>query len=190
MKKILFIAISAIVTLCAHAQKAQEPEFEFEPYVLNLADSTLQTMLPVENAYGKAKASASLYLVGVGKVKTYWYVDGNQSSLQLDTNAKIVINTGGKSPMQTISINRMEQLGKKRRYLYGEAGSFTGATTGQDNSASFRYKKYGKESVMIPFSDLAPGEYVLSITNTMTNNKIRSYSASNRCPKEQKPLTT
>lgn len=171
MKKILFMLFVSLFSVSISAQSLQEPEFEFEPYLLNVADSTLGKMLPVENAYAKAKAGASMYLVGMGKIKTYWYVDGKESSMVIPAGSRIVINTGGKSPMQTLTINKMEQMGKKRRYQCGEAGTFTGATSGKETSENFKYKKYGKESVMIPLDGLEPGQYALSITNMMTNNK-------------------
>lgn len=170
--KSLFISLTALLFACsAYAQHAEEPEFEFEPYVANLADSTLGKMLPLENTYSKAKAGASVYLVGVGKVKSYWYVDGAESSLALQKNTSVIINTGGVSPMQSLTIHKMEKMGKKRRYQSGEVGTFTGATAGKDQSEAFKYKKYGKSSVLIPLNTLEPGEYCLSITNMMTNSK-------------------
>lgn len=156
----------------AGAQKAQEPDFEFEPFLFNVQDSTLGEALPCENAYVKAKAAASMYIVGVGKVKSYSYVDGIASPMKLDHNAILVINTGGKSPMQTLSINKFELLKKKRRFQTGSIGTFTGADANNDEaSQSFRYKKYGKDSVIIPLNNLDEGEYCLSITNSNTNSK-------------------
>lgn len=148
-----------------------EPEFEFEPHVYTVSDSTMGDILPCENAYSKAKASASMFIVGIGKAKVYYYLDGVESKLRLSKDKWIIVNTGGKSPLQCISINKMEQMKKKRRFQYGEAGSFTGATSGQDNSLSFKYKKLGSGSVIIPLSDLEVGEYCLSSTNQQSNSK-------------------
>lgn len=173
MKKILTFAVtflSIVMSVCA--QSAQEPDFEFEPFVANLQDSTLGEPLPCENAYIKAKAGASMFIVGVGKVKSYYYVNGVSSSIALDRKQSLVINLGGQSPLQTISINKFEVLKKKRRFQNGEIGSFTGASVNNDEAAqTFRYKKYGKNSVLIPLSNLEPGEYCMSITNAMTNSK-------------------
>lgn len=171
MKKLLFTALMCAVSLIGLAQT--EPEFEYEPFVFNRADSAMNTALPCENAYEKAKAGASLYITGIGKVKTYYYVDGIESSLKLDkSTSDIVVNTGGKSPMQTISIVRMELLKSKRRWKSGEAGSFTGATAGTESGAvDFKYKKFGSSSVIISTKNFEPGEYCLSIINQMTNSK-------------------
>ncbi|MBO5707529.1 MAG: hypothetical protein J6S05_11170 [Bacteroidaceae bacterium] len=173
MKKILMFAVAILsISMSVCAQSVQEPDFEFEPFVANLQDSTLGDPLPCENAYIKAKAGASMYLVGIGKVKSYYYVDGVSSSLVLDKKSCLVINLGGQSPLQTISINKFEILKKKRRFQNGEVGSFTGASVNNDEAAqSFRYKKYGNSSVLIPLSNLESGEYCLSITNSMTNSK-------------------
>lgn len=164
----MFLFIAGV----AGAQKAEEPDFEFEPFVFNTQDSTLGQALPCENAYVKAKAGASMYIVGVGKVKSYTYVDGINSPLALDSKQLLVINTGGKSPMQTLSINKFEILKKKRRFQTGSIGTFTGADANNDEaSQTFRYKKYGKGSVIIPLSTFDEGEYCLSITNSNTNSK-------------------
>lgn len=154
------------------AQNAQEPEFVFEPFVLNVQDSTLGSPLPCENAYVKAKAAASMYIVGIGKVKSYSYVEGVSSSLVLSNKDVLVINTGGQSPMQTLSLNKFEILKKKRRFQTGSAGTFTGADANNyEASQDFRYKKYGKSSVVVSLSNLDEGEYCMSITNSNTNSK-------------------
>lgn len=149
-----------------------EPEFEFEPFVFNNADSIIGNALPCENAYVKSKAGASMYIVGIGKVKTYYYIDGIASSLKLNkSTSDIVVNTGGASPIQTISIVKLELLKSKRRWKSGEIGAFTGASSNEESSVNLKYKKYGKSSVIISTKSFEPGEYVLNITNQMTNSK-------------------
>lgn len=170
MKKLFIICITAFMALYAHAQN--EPEFEFEPHVYSVKDSTMGEMLPCENAYSKAKASASMYLVGIGKAKVYYYLNGSESKLSLTKDKWIIVNTGGKSPLQCISINKMEQLSQKRRFQCGETGTFTGATSGDDHSITFKYKKLGSGSVIIPIADFEPGQYCLSFTNMQSNSKI------------------
>lgn len=169
MKKIFVICVAACCAMFANAQN--EPEFEFEPHVYSVTDSLMGEMLPCENAYSKAKASASMYIVGIGKAKVYYYLNGVESKLKLTQDQWIIVNTGGKSPLQCISINKMEKLSKKRRFQCGEAGSFTGATSGDDNSLSFKYKKLGSGSVIIPLSGFEFGEYCLSFTNQQSNSK-------------------
>ena len=178
MKKILFAAmmlLAGVINISAQdaqaTQTIEEPEFEFEPYTVNAEHTGLDQALPCENAYGKAKAGASVYMFGIGKVKSYYYVDGTASKLALTTNDCIVINTGGKSPLQTLTINKFDIMSTKRRFQNGEAGTFTGAQTGSEGGETFKYKKFGKASVLIPLSTLTPGQYCLTITNSMTNSK-------------------
>lgn len=170
MKKIFLSLVLSAFAVAGFAQT--EPEFEMEPFVFNSTDSTFVTPLPCENAYVKSKAGASLYLTGIGKVKSYFYIKGVASTLEIDkVKDNIIINTGGKSPLQTISIIKLEVLQSKRRWKTGEAGTFTGASANEDNSAAIRYKKYGHDSVIISTNSLEPGEYCLAITNMMTNSK-------------------
>ena len=155
MRTLFCTLIMSLVSVFAFAQT--EPDFEMEPYVFNTADSTFATPLPCESAYVKAKAGASLFLTGIGEI------DKNTSN--------IIINTGGTSPQQTLSIIKLETLDTKRRWKTGEAGSFTGASSNEDNSVVLKYKKYGENSVIVSTSALEPGEYCLAITNMMTNSK-------------------
>lgn len=170
MKKTIFTIIMSLVSMASFAQA--EPEFEMEPYVFNSADSTFETPLPCESAFIKAKAGASMYLTGFGKVKAYYYIKGVRSSLVIDKNvSNIIINTGGNSPQQTLSIIKLECLSSKRRWKTSEVGTFTGASTNEDNAVVMHYKKYGENSVVINTVKLDPGEYCIAITNMMTNTK-------------------
>lgn len=170
MKKTLLTLFLSMLSIIGFAQT--EPEFEMEPFVFNIADSTFNTPLPCENAYIKAKAGASLYLTGIGKVKTYYYLKGIASSLEIDNKvSNIVINTGGKSPLQSLSIIKLEVMNSKRRWKTGEEGSFTGASANEENQVALKYKKFRDNSVILSTAGLESGEYVLVITNMMTNSK-------------------
>jgi len=149
-----------------------EPDFELEPFVFNSADSTFAIPLPCESAYVKAKTGASVFIAGIGKVKTYYYIKGQKSSLEIDRNvSSIIINIGNNSPRQTLSIIKLEALDSKRRWKTGEAGSFTGSSSNEENAVALKYKKYGENSVILSTAALEPGEYCLAITNMMTNTK-------------------
>lgn len=103
MKTIICTLCLCAFSLIGMAQT--EPDFEMEPYVFCTADSTFETPLPCESAFIKAKAAASLYLTGIGKVKAYYYIKGVSSSLEIEKKkSDIIINTGGTSPQQTLSI--------------------------------------------------------------------------------------
>lgn len=168
MKHFITILLLSLFTSCCYAQT--EPEFEMEPFILN-ADSTIGTALPCESAYKKAKAAASMYLVGIGKVKAYFYINGTSSPLKIKKTDQIIINTDETSPQQCLSIIKLEQMKSKRRWKTGEAGAFTGATANEDAAVVLKYKKYGENSVVLSLAGYEPGEYCLAITNMMTNTK-------------------
>jgi hypothetical protein len=170
VKKLLFIVVMCMVSLVSFGQS--EPEFELEPYVFNTTDSTFTNPLPCENTYLKSKAAASMFLVGVGKIKSYYYIKGEKSSLVIDNkNCNIIINTGGNSPQQILSLIKLERLETKRRWKTGEMGAFTGSSFNEDNSIPLKYKKYGENSVIIDISQLEHGDYCIAISSMMTNIK-------------------
>jgi hypothetical protein len=171
MKAFLSVLLMSMITVLCSAQ-VKEPEFEMEPYFFERADSTFETPLPCESAYVKAKAGASLYLTGMGSVKTYYYIKGTGSSKGLNVSSTdILINTGGMSPQQTLSLIKLDVLDSKRRWKTGSSGTFSGTSMNEDNSVTIKYKKYGENSVIISTAGLEPGEYCLAITNMMTNTK-------------------
>lgn len=105
-------------------------------------------------------------------MKAYYYIKGVSSSLEIEKKkSDIIINTGGTSPQQTLSIIKLETLQSKRRWKTSETETFTGASSNEDNSIVLKYKKYGDNSVIISTANLEPGEYCLAITNMMTNSK-------------------
>lgn len=184
MKKIFLSMVINVISVMCFGQK--EPEFAWEPFIFNKADSSFITSMPCESVYAKAKASASMYLTGLGKIKTYYYINGVNSALNITNDVDIIINTGGVSPQQSISIIKLETLQSKRRWKSGEAGAFTGATSNEDASITLKYKKYGNLSVLISTSSLENGEYCLAITNMMTNSKsakVYTFSISNNINK-------
>ena len=79
MKKILCaLALSLCSSTYVNAQvTAAEPEFSEETLLLT-SDST-GVILKRENGYVKAKAGASLYLTGIGKIKSRLTIDGVKS---------------------------------------------------------------------------------------------------------------
>ena len=166
MRKIYLIIVMCFISVLCYGQI--EPEYEMEPYVFNTTDSSISVPLPCESAFFKAKAGASMYLTGIGKVKSYFYIKGVASSLVLDRNSEIIINTGGVSPQQSLSLIKLEILETKRRWKTGEIGSFTGASLNEDNSIAIKYKRYGDDSVIIATKNLQPGEYCLAISNRMS----------------------
>ena len=161
--------------------KAQEvePDYEMEPYLFSVESSTIGDVLPIENAFVKAKAGATMYIVGVGNVNTYYYIKGNKSKLVLDKDKdKIIINTGGISPRQSLSVIKLQIVGSKRRWKTGTV-NLVGASANEEDALSVKYEKYGDNSVLIDLSNFEPGQYCIGITKLLDNsNSSKVYTFS------------
>ena len=78
MKKIILLLFCAIFTNSIIAQvRVSEPEFAEQ--IALLTSDTTSVILERENGYLKTKAGASLYLVGIGKIKSRITIDGAKS---------------------------------------------------------------------------------------------------------------
>ena len=145
--KLSHLLLMFIGIFCASFNlKAQEvePDYEMEPYLFSVESSTIGDVLPIENAFVKAKAGATMYIVGVGNVNTYYYIKGNASKLVLDKDKdKIIINTGGVSPRQSLSVIKLQIVGSKRRWKTGTV-NLVGASANEEDALSVKYEKYGE----------------------------------------------
>lgn len=170
MKSFVCTLLLSMVSVFALAQT--EPEFEMEPYVFGKSDSALVEPLPCETAYMREKASAAWYLFDMGKIKTYNYIKGKASPLQIDpTQSDIIIRNGSISPRQVLSIVKLQLKGSKRRWKIGQVGTFSGTSYEEEDVIPLKYKTYGEGSVILSTSGLEPGEYCLVITNMLTDTK-------------------
>lgn len=155
----------------SYSVMAQEPDYEMEPYVFNNETSTIGDVLPIENAFEKVKAGASLYIVGVGNVNSYFYIKGNESPLSINKKEEqIIINTGGVSPRQSISVIKLQIVGNKRRWKTGTL-NVIGATTNEEDVLPIKFKKFGENSSLVDISDLPAGQYCIGITKILENTK-------------------
>ena len=80
MKKILFTALLSVIIIHAKAQQITVEEPEFAEQSLVLTSDAAGQLLPRENAVLKTKAAASLYLTGIGKIKTRITLNGKNST--------------------------------------------------------------------------------------------------------------
>ena len=180
--KLSHLLLMFIGIFCASFNlKAQEvePDYEMEPYLFSVESSTIGDVLPIENAFVKAKAGATMYIVGVGNVNTYYYIKGNKSKLVLDKDKdKIIINTGGISPRQSLSVIKLQIVGSKRRWKTGTV-NLVGASANEEDALSVKYEKYGENSVLIDLSNFEPGQYCIGITKLLDNsNSSKVYTFS------------
>ena len=169
--------ISLIMILCvsnfATAQvKVEEPEFAEETLFLT-SDST-GIILKRESGYIKTKAGASLYLTGIGKVKTRLTIDGLTSvnSMKVTRTPRFIIKAKDNStdPSSFINIFKFDIYKKERRFQLAEAGTLSAAKTNNIANIEFKAKKYGESSYLIKIEDLEPGEYGIIIGDPNTQN--------------------
>lgn len=178
MKKIfLFIvAIFSLVGLNAQEVTVPEPEFSDQAYLLT--SNSTYVKLPRENASIKTKAGASLYLVGIGKVKSRVTLDTPSSSVSTPAGkVQIVIKADNNNtdPESFISAFQFEIKGKQRRAQIGETGTLSATKSNSLAQISFEAKKYGESSYLIEFDNLQPGEYGLSIGDPDADNKKNDF---------------
>lgn len=162
-KKLLIAAFAAtlVSTVCAQEIKVQEPEFAEQ--TLLLTSDTTGVLLNRENATVKTKAGASLYLTGIGKVKSRLTIKGVKSAskcLGASTTRLIIKAADNKTdPNSFINIFKFEKKGNERRYQLAEAGTLSKAETNNLASIEYHAKKYGECSYFIVMEGLEPGEY-------------------------------
>ena len=186
MKKILCaLALSLCSSTYVNAQvTAAEPEFSEETLLLT-SDST-GVILKRENGYVKAKAGASLYLTGIGKIKSRLTIDGvksiNTTKGQKETRLILKAKDNDTDPNSFISIFKFQiYKNKERRYQLSEVGTLSAAKTTNLASVEFKAKKYGESSYLIKIEDMEPGEYGIIIgdpnkTNTKNGLKVTTFT--------------
>ena len=174
MKKMI---ITVLISLCAsmnmNAQvTVEEPEFSEE--TLLLTSDSEGVLLRRENGYVKAKAGASLYLTGIGKIKSRLTLEGIKSvnEIKAKPNARIIIKSKDNTtdPNSFINIFKFEIYKKERRYQLAEAGTLSATKTNNLSSVDFKAKKYGESSYLIQLENLTPGEYGIIIGDPNTQN--------------------
>lgn len=167
------------ISLSTNAQKVTVAEPEFAEETLLLVSDSEGALLKRENGTVKTKAGASLYLTGIGKVKSRLTLAGAQSvnpAKGTSTTRLIVKARDNKTdPNSFINIFKFEIYKKKeRRYLLAEAGTLSKSETNNLSSVDFKAKKYGESSYLIQMDDLEPGEYGIVLGDPDTQNTKNS----------------
>lgn len=185
MKKIfLSILLLGIGLTGAKAQvTVAEPEFAEE--TLLLTSDTNGELLKRENATVKAKAGASLYLTGIGKVKSRLTIKGvtsvNKQKCKSTVRLIIKAKDNKTDPNSFINVFKFEVNGKERRYQLAEAGTLSKTESNNLSSVEYNAKKYGESSYYVVLKDLAAGEYGICIgdpnnTNTKNGMKVTTFT--------------
>lgn len=175
MKKTLFLLLLAMFGfLGANAQNLTVPEPEFSDQAYLVTSESTYKKLVRETGYLKTKAGASLYLVGIGKVKTRVTLEGNESSVSTPAGeVRIILKArdNNTDPQSFINAFQFEVKGKERRAQIAEAGTFSASKENTLGQLEFNAQKYGTSSYLIVFDNLKPGEYGIVIGDPNNDNK-------------------
>ena len=184
MKKLFLILSLCAFAICSKAQvTVAEPDFAEQTLVL-ISDSK-GVLLPRESGAIKAKAAASLYLTGIGKVKSRITLDGNASKVKVakQGTTRFIIKSVDNltDPKSFISFFKFEVKKKKRQAQIAEVGTFSGSSVNSLSNIDFYAKKYGESSYLIEIDGLQSGEYgiVLGDPNKLTEKnqfKVTTFS--------------
>lgn len=182
MKKLIFVlAMVLCVSLNTSAQEITIAEPEFAEETLLVVSNTEGSLLKRENGTVKTKAGASLYLTGIGKVKSRLTLAGpksvNQAKGASTTRLIIKAKDNTTDPNSFVNIFKFDIYNnKERRYQLAEVGTLSKAETNNLSSIDFKAKKYGECSYLIQMEDLTPGEYGIVLgdpNNQNTKNAMK-----------------
>jgi len=169
MKRLLFF----LLIWCALTSYSQvvEPEFMYECGIL--VNDTSLIICEKQNGKITSKASASMFLTGIGKVKTRYQIPGSHSNVKVKKSDKIVLICRSASnsvdPNQVVNVYSMECKKKYRQVQIGEVGTFSGAEIKGDR-IPFKATKYGISSYRIEIANLPIGEYAVTVLNPYSFN--------------------
>lgn len=183
------ISMVAVLLLCAtlsvNAQNVTVAEPEFAEETLLLVSDNEGIELTRENGTVKTKAGASLYLTGIGKVKSRLTIKGecSQSKVKGGTTTRLIVKASDNKtdPNSFINIFKFEIKGDERRYQVAEAGTLSKTESNNLSSVDYKAKKYGESSYYLVLDNLTPGEYGIVFgdpnnANTKNNMKVTTFT--------------
>lgn len=153
---------------------AQEPvsEPDFIGEVIMVKPDNTTESLEKSTVQITTKAGASLYIVGIGKVKTRINIDGCCARVRVnkDDDFKLIIRAvdNNTDPISIISIFEFEKKGKIRRAELSSSSTFGGVSNNNLEPIEFTAKKYGESSYLITLENKSAGEYGIIVRNPNT----------------------
>ena len=174
MKYIKIILPLILVSNIVLSQELNIPEPEWAGNILFVNDSlNIGEKLEMKKAYQETKAGASMYIVGVGKVKTKSVIKGNTSQTvikETDSIQFIIKNTTNDiDPNSIINIFKLNSTENKRYVETSSLGTYSGAEQMNIKFLQFQAKKYGKTSYLITIPKIKNGEYAITLANSRNN---------------------
>lgn len=167
MKKVLFFALLMVLGCVSAFGQANEPEFIGE--VNLVTDDGKATLLDKEAIQIKTKAGASLYIVGIGSVKSRITIKSPKAAARVKDGEPFNLIVRGddndSDPMAVIDLFQFEVKGKQRRAEMSKSNTFGGTSEGNMKRVKFTAKRYGKSSYILTMPSIGPGEYGVIVRN-------------------------
>lgn len=168
MKRFFLLSLFYVISFISYAQaEVKEPDFIGESFILQSDNSPLK--LEKETVQIKTRAGASVYIVGIGKVKSKIQIDGCCSNSRIGTknDLNIVVRAvdNETDPLSIVHIFKFDSKRKKRLAELASAGTFSGGSNNNLEYVKFEGAKYGESSYNLSVSSIEPGEYGVIVTN-------------------------
>lgn len=177
MMKLLTIHLISMVIFSEFAMSQSSVVEIPEPqYIGRIVYVQGEEGIPLEQqkASTKAKAGASMYMVGVGKITGSNEVKGEASPVRVDGSKPIRfivrVQDNNVDPFLLINFFRLQQKIKSnasksvRSIETSSAATFSGSSAMDISMIEFESEKYGEYSILItPSQLLEPGEYAITL---------------------------
>ncbi|WP_455671873.1 hypothetical protein [Phocaeicola sp.] len=168
MRKIrLFMAFVAILFTTTIVAQENEPSFIGEVNLVKADGTVLQ--LDKNAAQVKTKAGASVYLTGIGKIKSKINVDGAHAVTRVgkDEEFKLIVKSvdNASDPLSIINIFSFDVSKKARKAELSSLGTFGGHSDNNLELIPYSAKKYGEASYEIILKTKPVGEIGITVKN-------------------------
>jgi hypothetical protein len=167
-KRIIFRLLFFITVSLNAQEKIIEPKFIGEAFIIK-SDSTI-LKLEKEQVILKTKIGASVYLTGIGKIKTEISVPGCCSGLVYspDNEIKLVVRAidNETDPLSIIQVFKFQKKKKERLAELASIGTFSGGSSNNLIYLKFSADKYGEKSYILTIKEFERGaEYGVIVKN-------------------------
>jgi hypothetical protein len=170
MKKSLLLFALAMISMISFAKDSlayTEPEFIGEVYVMT-GDSVM--LLEKNRTVIRTQASATMYIFGIGDVKSRIKIPNPCSQTRISAQGKVQLivraNNNSSDPMTVINMFRFDQGRTERAATLSKLGTFSGSSTGTLKHIDYTAKKYGEASYLVTINNLEDGEYGITVTDS------------------------
>ncbi len=168
MKNFIF-GMLFLASFASFAQEeVKEPTFIGEAFILKDNNETLD--LQKEHVQLKTRAGATVYLAGIGKVKTKIDIPNccSATSYRPKKEIKLVVRAvdNETDPLSIIQVFKFKKKKKKRLAELSSVGTFSGGSSNNLDYLKFKAEKFGENSYLLSIESFERGaEYGVMVSN-------------------------